>query len=47
MKALVLAGPGEFSVEEVPRPSPGPEQVLCRVRALSICGTDAHLIRGD
>ena len=47
MKALVLTGPGEFSVEEVPRPSPGPEQVLCRVRALSICGTDAHLIRGD
>ena len=47
MKALVLAGPGDFSIEEVPRPSPGPEQVLCRVRALSICGTDAHLIRGD
>jgi L-iditol 2-dehydrogenase len=47
MKALVLTGPGEFSVEEVPDPSPGPEQLLCRVRALSICGTDAHLIRGD
>lgn len=47
MKALVLSGPGEFSVEEVPRPGPGPEQLLCRVRALSICGTDAHLIRGD
>jgi L-iditol 2-dehydrogenase len=47
MKALVLTGPGEFSVEDAPRPEPGPEQVLCRVRALSICGTDAHLIRGD
>jgi L-iditol 2-dehydrogenase len=47
MQALVLHGPGEFSVEEVPPPTPGPGQVLCRVRALSICGTDAHLIRGD
>jgi uncharacterized damage-inducible protein DinB len=28
MKALVLTGPGEFSVEDVPRPSPGPEQML-------------------
>ncbi|MBN2113750.1 MAG: zinc-binding dehydrogenase [Acidimicrobiia bacterium] len=47
VQALVLRAPGEFSVEEVPRPVPGPEQMLCRVRALSICGTDAHLIRGD
>ena len=27
--------------------SPGPNEVLARVRAVSICGTDAHLIRGD
>lgn len=47
MRALVLSGPGQFSVEDVPRPQPGLAQVLCRVRALSICGTDAHLIRGD
>jgi L-iditol 2-dehydrogenase len=47
MKALVLSAPGQFSLEEVPVPRPGPGQVLCRVRALSICGTDAHLIRGD
>ena len=47
MRALVLTAPGGFSVAEVPRPEPGPGQVLCRVRAVSICGTDAHLIRGD
>ena len=28
-------------------PQPGPNEVLARVRAVSICGTDAHLIRGD
>ena len=47
MKALVLTAPNEFSIEEVEKPSPGPNEVLCRVRAVAICGTDAHLIRGD
>ncbi len=47
MKALVLTAPNEFSVEEVDNPRPGPQEVLCRVRAVTICGTDAHLLRGD
>jgi L-iditol 2-dehydrogenase len=47
VKALVLTGPNEFSIEEVDRPSPGPQEVLCRVKAITICGTDAHLLRGD
>lgn len=47
MQALVLREPNEFAVEEVPRPEPGRDEVLCRVRAVTICGTDAHLIRGD
>lgn len=47
MQALVLAGPNDFSIEEVERPTPGDKEVLCRVRAVTICGTDAHLFRGD
>ena len=47
MKALVLAGPNDFSVQEVPKPEPGVREVLARVRAVTICGTDAHLVRGD
>ena len=47
MKALVLTAPNEFSVEEVDKPVPGPQEVLCRVKAITICGTDAHLLRGD
>jgi L-iditol 2-dehydrogenase len=43
----VLTAPSEFSIEDVEKPSPGPNEVLCRVRAVAICGTDAHLIRGD
>jgi len=47
MKALVLTAPNEFSVVEVENPRPGHQEVLCRVRAITICGTDAHLLRGD
>lgn len=37
----------EFGVREVPRPSPGPGQVLVRVRAAGICLSDVHLISGE
>jgi L-iditol 2-dehydrogenase len=47
MQALVVLEPNRMEVREVAVPSPGPNEVLARVRAVSICGTDAHLIRGD
>ncbi|HDK44643.1 MAG TPA: alcohol dehydrogenase, partial [Actinobacteria bacterium] len=47
MKALVVTEPNRFSVEEVEQPEPGPFELLCRVRAVTICGTDAHLLHGD
>jgi L-iditol 2-dehydrogenase len=47
MEALVVLEPGRFEVREVAVPVPGPNEVLARVRAVSICGTDAHLIHGD
>ena len=37
----------EFAVREVPRPAPGPGQVLIRVRAAGICLSDVHLISGE
>lgn len=46
MRALVVRGPDDFAVEDVPRPEPGPFEVLCRVRAVAICGTDPHIIQG-
>ena len=46
MKALVLTGPGEFEIQEVPVPSPGPFEVLCRIGAVAICGTDPEVVRG-
>jgi L-iditol 2-dehydrogenase len=47
MEALVVLEPSVLEIREVPVPEPGPNEVLARVRAVSICGTDAHLIRGD
>ncbi len=47
MRALVVHEPNSFSVEDVPRPEPGPYEVLCRVRTVALCGTDPHIIAGD
>src|SRR3954463_15337271 len=46
MRALVVTAPDDFAVRDVDRPSPGPFEVLCRVRAAAICGTDPHIIQG-
>lgn len=44
MRALVkpAAGPG-LEIRTVPVPAPGPGEVLVRVRAGGICGTDLHI----
>jgi L-iditol 2-dehydrogenase len=46
MRALVVTAPDEFAVRTVARPRPGEFEVLCRVRAVAICGTDPHIIQG-
>ena len=46
MQALVVLEPERFEITDVPVPEPGPDEVLARVRAVSICGTDSHLIAG-
>jgi threonine 3-dehydrogenase len=44
MQAIVKAveGPG-LVLQRVPLPEPGPEEVLIRVKASAICGTDLHI----
>lgn len=44
MRAMVLRGT-DLTVEEVPMPRPGAGQVLAKVRASGICGSDLHYAR--
>lgn len=47
MLAAFCTGKERIEVREVPLPSPGPGEVLVRVRACGICGSDLHFFRGD
>ncbi|MEV0764385.1 zinc-dependent alcohol dehydrogenase family protein [Nocardia sp. NPDC050435] len=47
MRALVIETPGRFSVTEVPDPAPGHGEVVVRVDAVGICGTDVHIVDGE
>ena len=42
--AWVLGGPGELSKTEKPVPAPGKAEVLVRIDAIAICGTDLEII---
>ncbi len=42
MKAYVLHGANDMRLEDVPCPKPGPKEVLVKVRAAGICGSDLH-----
>ena len=47
MRALVLEEYGRFALRDVPDPQPGPGEVLVRVRACGICGSDVHGMDGS
>ena len=47
MKAVRLEAIGKIIVRDVEKPSPGPEDLLVRVEACGICGTDRHLLLGE
>jgi L-iditol 2-dehydrogenase len=42
MRALLLTAPGELDYVAVPEPVPGEDDVLVRVAACGICGSDVH-----
>ncbi|MEZ0487243.1 galactitol-1-phosphate 5-dehydrogenase [Fibrella aquatica] len=47
MKALVLTEYNHFELQDVADPKPGPTDVLIRVQAVGICGSDVHGMDGS
>ena len=47
MKALLLKEYGRFTYEDLPKPEAGPDDVLVKVRACVICGSDVHGMDGS
>ncbi|MBO3676374.1 zinc-dependent alcohol dehydrogenase family protein [Streptomyces sp. NEAU-YJ-81] len=47
MKAIVYDRPYAFRYTDLPDPEPGPAEVRLRVLSAGVCGTDAHLHRGE
>jgi alcohol dehydrogenase, propanol-preferring len=52
MRAVVLEKPGPLEqnpvrVKDIPRPEPGPGEVLVRVAACGVCRSNLHMIEGD
>ncbi len=42
MKALLLTAPSQLELVDFPDPQPAPDEVLVRIRACGICGSDIH-----
>lgn len=47
MKATRLLGIGRIETKDCPVPQPAPGEVLVKVEAAGICGTDRHLLHGE
>jgi len=46
VKALVIRGPGEATIESVPEPKQADGNLLLKVRMVGLCGTDLNSFRG-
>ena len=46
MKAILLKDKEEISIQEVPKPVPAEDEVLVRVEAAGLCGSDFHIYHG-
>lgn len=47
MKAALVESVGKVSLTTVPDPTPGPRQVVVKVAACGLCGTDLHIRQGE
>ena len=46
MKEVVITGPKQYEIREVPVPKPGDGEVLIQMKAAGVCGSDVHQFLG-
>ncbi|KAG8623968.1 hypothetical protein KVT40_008944 [Elsinoe batatas] len=47
MKALVYSQPEHFEVKQIPVPKPKNDEVMVKIAACGVCGTDLHYHKGE
>src|SRR5260370_13201291 len=47
MKALVYDAPRKFEYRDVPDPELEPDEILMKIQACGLCGTDLHIHEGE
>ncbi|MGW8377599.1 zinc-dependent alcohol dehydrogenase family protein [Streptomyces sp. ODS28] len=47
MKAALVESVGKVTLTTVPEPTPGPRDVVVKVAACGLCGTDLHIAQGE
>ena len=47
MRAVIIDAPGNVRVGNLPDPTPKPDELVIRVGACGICGTDLHIVDGE
>ena len=48
MRAMVLEEVGQpLVLRDIPCPTPGPFEVLIKVKACGVCRTDLHIVDGE
>lgn len=47
MKGAVFAGPGQLELRDIPTPHAGEGELVLKVGANTVCGTDGRILRGE
>ncbi len=47
MRPVIFAAPETIAIEQVPDPACSPNDVVVRVAAAGVCGTDLHIYRNE
>jgi L-iditol 2-dehydrogenase/threonine 3-dehydrogenase len=46
MRQAIMVKPGKIDYRDIPTPTPGPGEILLRIKYIGICGSDVHVYHG-